>query len=215
MIFGKIEYLNLLPFHVFIKRFTRNTQQKMLMEYKKNVPAKINNEFLNRRVDAAFISSIAAQKSNYVSLGIIAKQEVKSVIVIPAKTDKKDVESASSNLLANLLHVKGEVLIGDKALKHYIQKKPFIDLAHEWNKRYQLPFVFAVLCYHKDKKLYSNIEKEFLKRKVKIPNYILHQASCRTDIPNKEILNYLTYISYQLDTKAYLGLKKFYNKVRF
>ena len=215
MVFGKIEYLNLLPFHVFMKRYTKSSQQSMSMHYYRGVPANINKKFSSKKVDAGFISSIKAKKHSHVNLGIVAKKEVLSVLVIPDTQQKKDEESASSNVLANILNIQGEVLIGDKALKHYIQKKPFIDLAHEWNKRYQLPFVFAVLCYHKDKKLYSNIEKEFLKRKVKIPSYILHQASCRTDIPNKEILNYLTYISYQLDTKAYLGLKKFYNKVRF
>ena len=74
MIFGKIEYLNLLPFHVFMKRFTKSNQQKFSMEYKKNVPAKINAAFLNRRVDAAFISSIVAKNSSHVNLGIIAKK---------------------------------------------------------------------------------------------------------------------------------------------
>jgi len=214
MIFGKIEYLNLLPFHVFIKRFTRNTQQKMLMEYKKNVPAKINNEFLNRRVDAAFISSIAAQKSNYVSLGIIAKQEVKSVIVIPAKTDKKDVESASSNLLANLLHVKGEVLIGDKALRYALVNNNYTDLAKLWNEKYNLPFVFALLCYHKDKKLYKKVEREFLKKEVKIPQYLLQKASEGANITSSELTQYLKLISYRLDYKAKKGLKKFYAQAK-
>jgi len=62
MIFGKIEYLNLLPFHVFMKRFTRSSAAKMAMEYKKNVPAVINKKFKKRDVHAAFISSVAAYK---------------------------------------------------------------------------------------------------------------------------------------------------------
>ncbi|WP_418640931.1 MqnA/MqnD/SBP family protein [Sulfurimonas sp. ST-27] len=210
MIFGKIEYLNLLPFHVFMKRFTRSTQQKLLMEYKKNVPAKINDAFLNRRVDAAFISSIAAKKSKHVNLGIIAKKEVRSVIVIPSVQNKTDIESASSNLLAELLHVKGEVLIGDKALRYALVNNDYIDLAQLWNEKYHLPFVFALLCYHKNQKQYKKIEKAFLKREIKIPQYLLQKASKKTNVAPADILEYLQLISYKLDCKAKKGLKKFY-----
>ena len=214
MIFGKIEYLNLLPFHIFMKRFTKNNQQQMSMEHKKNVPQKINNAFLNRRVDAAFISSIKAQKSKSVNLGIIAKKDVKSVIVIPSKEHQKDVASASSNILANILHVKGEILIGDKALRYALSHDDYIDLAKLWHKRYRLPFVFALLCYHKEKKQYKTIEKEFLKREVKIPQYLLKQASKKTGIEVNEILKYLELISYKVDYKAKKAIKKFYKEAK-
>ena len=210
MVFGKIEYLNLLPFHVFMKRFTRSSQQSMSMHYKRGVPAEINKKFLARRVDAAFISSISAKKHANVNLGIIAKKEVQSVLVVPANKHKRDVESASSNALATVLGVKGEVLIGDKALRHYLEKKPHTDLAKMWNDKYNLPFVFALLCYHKDEKLYKQIEKHFLKTKVKIPRYILEQAAQRTSVKENDILNYLEYISYEVNAKSRLGLKKFY-----
>lgn len=212
MIFGKIEYLNLLPFHVFMKKFTRSSQISKIMQYKKGVPATINKKFLSRRVDAAFISSISAKKHKHVGLGIIAKKEVLSVIVIPNENNIKDSESASSNVLANILGVEGKVLIGDKALKHYLQNKPFTDLAKVWSDSFKLPFVFALLCFHKDKKKYDNIEKKFLKQKIKIPQYILKEASLRTDISSQDILNYLSYISYDLDYKAKKGLKLFYKK---
>ena len=212
LVFGKIEYLNLLPFHIFMKRFTKSSQQSMSMHYKRGVPAKINEKFLSRRVDAAFISSISAKKHKHVSLGIIAKKEVLSVIVIPNVEHETDIESASSNILAKVLNIKGKVLIGDKALKHYLQEKPYIDLAAEWNSKYKLPFVFALLCYHKDQSLYKNIEKQFSKQKVKIPQYLLNTASIRTDISKKDILNYLSYISYDLNIKAQKGLSLFYKK---
>jgi len=212
MIFGKIEYLNLLPFHVFMKKFTKSSQQSMAMHYKRGVPADINKKFFNRRIDAAFISSISAKKFQHVGLGIIAKKEVLSVLVIPHTKNKKDIESASSNVLANILGVNGEVLIGDKALRYYLQNNQHIDLAKLWNEKYNLPFVFALLCFHKDKKLYKNIEKEFLKKEIKIPQYILEIASSRTNINKKDILNYLTFISYKLDTKAKYGLNLFYKK---
>ena len=210
MVFGKIEYLNLLPFHVFMKRFTKSSQQSASMHYKRGVPAEVNKKFLSRRVDAAFISSISAQKHSHVELGIVAKKDVKSVLVIPSKNNKSDVESASSNVLARILNVNGEVLIGDKALRYYLSNKPHVDLAEEWNKRHNSSFVFALLCYHKDKKVYKEIQKQFLKSKVKIPRYILKQASLRTSVKEKDILEYLEVISYNLDAKAKLGLKKFY-----
>ncbi len=180
------------------------------MQYKRGVPAEINKKFLSRRVDAAFISSISAQKRSNVGLGIIAKREVRSVLVIPSTDSRGDVESASSNVLANVLKVKGEVLIGDKALRYALLDKPNVDLAELWNKKTNLPFVFALLCYHNDKKIYRLIEKEFLKKRVKIPQYILKQASKRTDVKRRDILEYLELISYKLDAKAKLGLKKFY-----
>mgnify|MGYP000179605531 CR=1 FL=1 len=214
MIFGKIEYLNLLPFHVFMKRFTKSSQQSMSMHYKKGVPSVINDKFISRRVDAAFISSVSAKKYKNVELGIIAKKEVLSVIVVPNKSNEKDIESATSNILVNVLNLQEKVLIGDKALKYSLNSDDYIDLAKEWNERFDLPFVFALLCFHKDKNMYKSIEKQFLKQKVKIPQYILKQASARTDIESKDISNYLNLISYDLDYKAKKGLNKFYSIIK-
>lgn len=214
MVFGKIEYLNLLPFHVFIKRYTKSSQQSMSMHYKRGVPAEVNKKFLSRRVDAAFISSIAAKKHTHVNLGIIAKKEVVSVLVIPSQKTQSDRESATSNILAKVLCVDGKVLIGDKALKYALSSSDYIDLAKLWNQKNNLPFVFALLCYHKDKKIYQDIEKKFLQKKIKIPYYILQEASQRTGIKAKDILEYLKLISYDLDDKAKLGLKKFYQEAK-
>jgi len=213
VIFGKIEYLNLLPFHTFMKRFTKGSSQKMSMHFKKGVPANINQKFLTRRVDAAFISSIKARRFSNIGLGIIAKKEVLSVLVIPGDTRTNDKESATSNILAQVLGIQGEVLIGDKALKYYLTDGERIDLAKVWHDKHQLPFVFALLCYHKDQKLYKRIKTNFLRSKVKIPQYILQEASQRTGIEKKEILHYLEYISYEVDLQAKRGLKKFYQKV--
>ncbi len=214
MIFGKIEYLNLLPFHVFMKRFTKSSQQSMSMHYYRDVPAKTNKKFISKKVDAAFISSIRAKRQKHVNLGIIARKEVLSVLVIPSKNDVKDIESETSNVLAKILNVQGEVLIGDKALRYYLQNKPHTDLAKKWNEKYSLPFVFALLCYHKDKALYKKIEKNFLKRKVNIPRYILNEASKRTDVSHHDILSYLKHISYDVDIKAKKGLEKFYKEAQ-
>ena len=214
MVFGKIEYLNLLPFHTFMKKFSKSTQQTMSMHYKRGVPSKVNYNFKKRRVDAAFISSIEARYFNSVDLGIVAKDEVLSVLVKPNTKTKKDSASATSNALSKVLKIDGEVIIGDRALKYYLEGKEYIDLAKEWNRKYNLPFVFALLCYHKDKNLYKKIQKKFLKQNIKIPQYILDEASKRTDIKKRDILHYLKYISYNVDYKAKQSLKLFYRELK-
>jgi len=195
-----------------MKRFARSSQQSMSMNYYKDVPAKTNKKFLLRRVDAAFISSIRAKNYQHVNLGIIAKKEVRSVLVIPNEKSVSDSASETSNVLAKILNVHGEVIIGDNALRYYLQNKQHVDLAKMWNEKHNLPFVFALLCFHKDRTLYKKIEKNFLKIKIKIPRYLLNEASKRTKIPQEEILNYLKYISYDLDAKAKKGVKKFYKE---
>jgi len=214
MVFGKIEYLNLLPFHVFMKRFNRSLQQNKMMEYKKNVPSAINKRFVQRKVDAAFISSIKAQRHRHAKLGIIARKEVVSVLVVPGQTYKKDTASATSNMLAQVLGLTGEVIIGDRALKYALANNDYLDLADIWHQRTGLPFVFALLCYHKETSKIKKIEKNFGNARVKLPRYILENASQKTGVAPTDITEYLTNISYKLDKKASLGLKRFYRALQ-
>ena len=186
----------------------------MSINAKKGVPSNINKKFISRKVDAAFISSIRARGYKSVNLGIIANKEVLSVLVIPNTCSKNDTASETSNALTKVLKIEGEVIIGDNALRYYLQNKPHIDLANEWYKKHKLPFVFALLCYHKDENIYKTVEKKFLKQKVKIPQYILKQSAKKTNIKEKDILNYLNYISYDLTPKAKLGLKRFYKEAK-
>lgn len=210
MLFGKIEYLNLLPFHVFMKRHAKSTRESMSARYKKGVPARINADFAARRVDAAFISSIKAKKHRRAHLGIVARKEVRSVLLIPSPTRIDDSESATSNVLARVMGLQGKVLIGDKALRYYLSGEEAVDLAQQWHARYHLPFVFAVLCHHKHHRQMKRLSKSFLRHKVKIPHYLLKEAASRTQIPEHEILRYLQFISYKIDTKAEKGLRKFW-----
>ncbi|MEA3373821.1 MAG: MqnA/MqnD/SBP family protein [Campylobacterota bacterium] len=210
MVFGKIEYLNLLPYHVFMKRYAKTTRHHMSMHYKKGVPSKINRDFAARRIDAAFISSITAKRSRSVPLGIVARKEVLSVLLIPGDTPVADSASATSNVLANILGLKGEVVIGDNALRLYLQGSDAIDLAGRWHEQFGLPFVFALLCYHNHERAMHTLAKNFLHKKQKIPHYLLQRASERTGVAPKDILHYLEYISYEIDEKARKGLKKFW-----
>ena len=214
MIFGKIDYLNLLPFHVFMKRYAKSSRHLHTINYKKGVPSKINEDFKARRIDAAFISSIEAKGYKRSALGIIAKKEVKSVLLIPQHRDIKDSASATSNVLAQILGLHGEIIIGDRALKAYLDGIDAIDLALEWHNRYNRPFVFAILCYHNHNRVIANIEKLFIQKRVYIPQYLLEQASKKSGIAKEDILDYLKLISYKIDTKSQLGLKKFYRLTR-
>jgi chorismate dehydratase len=208
MIFGKIDFLNLLPFHVFIKRYARTTQFNQTLHYHKGVPSAINREFAMRRVDAAFISSITAQHCHHFGVGIIAQKEVLSVLSLP-NAPKKDADSATSNLLAQLLNIQGEVLIGDKALRYYYGGGEHIDLCKVWYEQTKLPFVFALLCTHHHTQELRKLSRAFVAKKVKIPYYILQQAAHKSNLTPEQILHYLTFISYKVGTKEQKGYKKF------
>lgn len=211
MIFAKIDFINLLPFNIYIKKNIKSNQIKSIINYKKSYPSAINKKFKKRKVDAAFISSIASRGEKKFNLGIVAKDEVLSVLLIPGKYEK-DYQSDTSNALAKVLNLEGKVLIGDKALKYYhsSQNKEFIDLAKTWKDKYNLPFVFAVLCFNSNKKLLTKITKNFDKRKIKIPQYILKEYSKRSGISTSNILDYLDKIDYELNIKEKRALKLFF-----
>lgn len=213
MIFGKINYLNLLPFHIFIKRYMKHSQQKSMIHYKKGIPSEINKAFKQRRIDAAFVSSVETTKYKCIDLGIVAKKEVLSVLVIPGDV-QEDKASATSNVLASHLGIKGQVLIGDAALRYHLEFNNGIDLAKVWNEKYHLPFVFARLCYHKKALYLKRLSRTFLNKKVKIPQYLLRKASLETGVNVKDIQYYLSKISYEIDPHAQKSLKKFLKKSR-
>ena len=210
MIFAKIDFINLLPFHVYIKKNITSNQIKSIIQYKKSYPADINKKFKSRKVDSAFISSIASRNEKRLNLGIVAKKDVQSVILIPGES-QDDFQSETSNALAKILNLKGKVLIGDKALK-YFHENPndqIIDLAKVWSEKYRLPFVFATLCYSKNGKILNKIIKGFNKKHIKIPQYILNSYSKRSGISNKHILEYLNKIDYEINIQEKRALKKF------
>ncbi len=211
MLFGKIDYINLAPFHVFIKRYIRNSQLKQSIEYKKSYPSQINRLFKTRKIDAAFISSIESKRGNFhcLNAGIIAQKEIRSVLV-KRGAYLKDSESATSNALAKMLGIDGEVVIGDKALKLWLQNpEAYVDLAALWYERYQLPFVFARFCVNRNRCYYQKLIKKFLRTKVKVPHYLLQRYARKRHIPLHEIKAYLKLVNYGIDNNARKGLKKF------
>lgn len=209
MIFAKIDFINLLPLHIFIKK-NLSSQMKQIIEYKKSYPSAINKKFQKRKVDVAVISSIASKRcKTCLDMGIVAYGTVDSVLVIPGSY-KKDFQSDTSNALAKVLKIKGEVVIGDKALyKFHNSDEEFIDLANKWKEKYNLPFVFARLCVNKDEKYLSKVAKQFVDSKVYIPQYILDKYAKRSGISKKQIRNYLTKIHYKIGQKEKKSLKLF------
>lgn len=83
MIFAKIDFINLLPLHVYFKKSIKSNQIKSIINYKQSYPAKINQQFKKRKVESAFISSIASRNEKSLPLGIVAKKEVRSVLLVP------------------------------------------------------------------------------------------------------------------------------------
>lgn len=213
MRFGKICYLNLVPFDVFIKKYPTNSAFKLFLNHHKSYPAKLNKEFLFQRIDAGFISSIAGIKAKKTKSAIISYGEVWSVIVIN-RSDKLDYQSASSNALSKVLGISGEVLIGDRALRYKLANNDYIDLGEAWHKRYNLPFVFGVLCCNKYQSFYTQLSLAFNRKKVKIPQYLLEDYAKNSCIDKKDILQYLTKIHYQLSHKPKISLNRFYRSTR-
>lgn len=211
MLFGKIDYINLAPFHVYLKRHIKNAQLKQSIEYKKSYPSDLNRKFKRRQIDAAFISSIESRRGNFCCLdaGIVAKKEIQSVLVKKGGY-KADSHSATSNALSKVLGIDGEVIIGDKALKLYCENSElYVDLAKEWYKKHKKPFVFARFCMVRNRAFYSRLIHGFLKTKVKIPQYILHKYVKRSGIKCKDIKAYLNLVSYNIDNKSAKSLKLF------
>jgi len=201
MLIGHIDYLNLLPFYQFLK--------KKGIKVKKSYPAEINEWFEKGLIDAAFISSIKAEKQKCFHAGIAAKAKVKSVLVCPGEGD--DFESATSNVLAKVLNIKGRVVIGDKALK----EKSCIDLAEVWYQKYNLPFVFALFCANRRNKEYQKLINEFLSKKQKIPYSTLKKYADKTGISVKEAKDYLdNIIYYKIGWREKKALKKFWSLAR-
>lgn len=211
MIFAKIDFINLLPFYVFIKKNIQSSQTKQIINYKKSYPSAINKLFAKRKIDAAFISSIASRNANALDIGIVAQKEVLSVLALKGKYEK-DYQSDTSNALAKVLGVEGKIIIGDKALQHYHNSldKDFIDLAQQWKEKYNLPFVFARLCYNKNEKILKKVSNNFLNTKVKIPQYILKQYIERSGLNANQINEYLSKISYNIGYKEKKSLKLFF-----
>lgn len=213
MTFGKIDYINLLPFHVFIKSSPLSFRFKRALLKHKSYPAEINKKFIQKKVDAAFISSIRSRYKNCLDVGIVAKKEVWSVIVLEGE-DSSDVESESSNALAKILGVKGEVLIGDKALKLYLEGKRCKDLATLWYEREGLPFVFARFCYNAHGDFYKRLTSSFIRQRVKIPHYILKEYAEDRGVSSKNITAYLKKIHYKIEGSEKLALKRYLAKSR-
>ncbi len=212
MIFAKIDFINLLPFYIYLKKNISSIQTKQIINYKKSYPSQINKQFKKRKIDGAFISSIISKNCKCLDAGIVAKKEVLSVLSIGNERYKKDFQSDTSNALAQILELHGEVLIGDKALYHYYNsnQNDFIDLAEYWHKKYNLPFVFARLCFNSHQKSLEKLSKKFVDAKVKIPYYILDQYSKRSGLTHQQIHFYLTKISYKITQKEKMALKKFF-----
>ncbi|HQS67260.1 MAG TPA: hypothetical protein PLM93_08765 [Sulfuricurvum sp.] len=214
MIFGKIDFLNLLPFHVFMKRYAKTLKVHQSLNYHKGVPSTLNQSFAARRIDAAFISSITARHCKHFNIGIVAKKSVLSVLSLPSNFHKDDTASATSNLLAQVLDIEGEVLIGDKALRYYYSGGESIDLAQVWYEQTALPFVFALLCTHHHNDELKRLSRAFIRYPVKIPYYILKASATKSNLTPEQLQFYLQHITYRIGEQEKRGLKRFMKEAK-
>ena len=130
--------------------------------------------------------------------------------------DKNDSESKSSNILKKILGLKGEVVIGNKALQMYIKNnRECIDMAKEWKDRTSLPFVFALFCINSKEEFYKRVIKRFLKSSNKIPYYIKIKESKKLNLPLSAVDLYLSKISYEIGKKEKRSLKLFLKRAKW
>ena len=66
----------------------------------------------------------------------------------------------------------------------------------------------------KNDKIYSRLAMKFLRSHIKIPRYILQSYALSRGIKEREILNYLKFISYKIGVREELALKKFIAKAK-
>jgi chorismate dehydratase len=211
VLFGKINYTNLAPFHIFIKKSVSSNQFKQALNYHKSYPSNINHRFKTKRISGAFISSVESFRGDFkrYDIGIVAYKEVKSVIV-KRGLYRKDIESASSNILAKVLDIDGEIIIGDKALKAYLKDPSrYEDLCTLWYQKYKLPFVFARFCINSHYSFYDRLINRFIKTKVKVPQYLLIRYANKSGINHKDLVEYWRLIRFQIGYKEKRSLKKF------
>ncbi len=217
MIFGKIDYINLLPLHIYLKKYPLPNGLKKTMEYKKGVPSKLNRDLFYRRIDAAIISSVESARKKYknLDLGICANKQVWSVILEKNSQNAEDPSSATSNVLARVLGLNGKVIIGDEALRLYLQEgTKFFDLCSLWYEKTGLPFVFARFSCVKKKGFYSKILKNFTQVETKIPYYILEKYAQMRKISPQDIKAYLQVIYYGMGHKELRALRTFFKQVQ-
>jgi len=193
-----------------MKRYLRSSRSQMMLRHGANVPSAINRAYRVRKIDAAFISSIRAEGQKHLNLGIIADGAVQSVLLLPSQTPRTDRASETSNVLAAVLGLQGRVLIGDPALRAFLEGTEAVDLAEEWKRRHGLPFVFALLCYQAEHVQMRKLGRAFERHPKKIPQYLLHRASQRTGVAPEHIRTYLQGIHYRMDHRARRSLQKFW-----
>ncbi len=208
MLFGSIQYLNLLPFQLFLKRALPHNGAKMAFRYKRAVPSQINASLRRGEVNAAFISSVHAARFACTDLGIIARGAVHSVLLLP-EAEEEDPASETSNRLAKVLGLRGRVLIGDAALKHHLDGGAGIDLSAQWHARTGLPFVFARLCYNRHGALIRKLARDFAHDHTRIPQYILKREAAKRGITPQQLVWYLEKIHYEMDWEVKRGLREF------
>lgn len=202
---GAINYLNLLPFYLFLKR--RGMLQKMVIKW--GYPAQINRWLEEGRIDGAFISSVRSIGKKCLPVGIGSRGAVWSVILCPGG-DRNDRESNTSNLLKIALDEVGEVIIGDKGLKRYFQpENECRDLGELWFQKYGLPFLFARFCCRRRCAQFEKVLKEFVKRPVKIPQYILKLEAEKRGLSPQLVKEYLQLIHFPIGWREERGFKLF------
>lgn len=210
--FGEINYLNLLPFRLYLKRHRYRDRWVI----KTGTPAEVNRWFREGRIDGGVLSSVRAVEGVRYPVGIGAEGPVWSVLLSPTR-EGGDPASNTSNLLPVALNLKGQVVIGDRALSLYLKnREEWVDLGEEWFRQVQLPFLFAQLTSRRPSRELERVATGFLRQGrgiYRIPQYLLRWEGARRGLSPRQVEEYLRLIRYQVGWREELGFKKFLRRL--
>jgi len=214
--FGAVSYLNARPLIEGLTPLVLDT------------PSALANRVRRGELDVSLLPVIAGETlglQRVGSLGIAAEGAVDSVLVFrrrpldECRTLRLDPASRTSNVLTQLilaevhgLHpdiVEGEadaeLLIGDAALQRASKGEPTLDLAAEWTRWSELPFVFA--AWYGDPVAEGALEEAFQRGRDRIEHYA---ATADLALPAGELAAYLRKrIRFRIGPREEQGLQLF------
>ena len=65
MIFAKIDFINLLPFHIFIKKNIQSSQLKAIIEYKKSIHLLLLRNLKNEKLIVLLSLQLVQEMKNF------------------------------------------------------------------------------------------------------------------------------------------------------
>src|SRR5579883_796132 len=212
-----VEYLNTAP--LVWGMLKGRERDRFELEF--TLPSKCADDLRERKVDVGIIPAIEYQRIENVEMDTSSRSSVALTTILLRKFYRQDFQAipADPDLQTMLQRADAALLIGDPALTAGLSKPaPFIyDLASEWRKFTQLPFVFALWVGRRDARL-AEFSAEFIASRdegLAHVKEIATEHAPKLGLSVEDVRIYLTEnIDYTLDDENLKGLRLFYQLAR-